>query len=155
MLARPSLIWYSRSSRCSRWEEQSRWQAWLRINTRTMHLPETQSNELFLKKSHKSSHVDVIHHCLRACGLIPLMWIGFEESLSRFLRWWSPRKFTTTPVSRSCRPNRSTVQRVQRQIRWRRPCRRRSGAQTERTYWDFLWYSCEFCWACQRRCSKM
>ena len=121
---------FARSHDISERSDLDRWHLWSRINPWTMQLPETQSNELSLNKNpHKSSHVDVIHHCLWACGLIPLMWIGFQESLSQFLRWWSHRKVSTAAVSPSCRSNRSTVQRVQRQIRWRRLCRRRSGGR--------------------------
>jgi len=121
---------FARSHDISERSDLDRWHLWSRINPWTMQLPETQSNELSLNKNpHKSSHVDVIHHCLWACGLIPLMWIGFQQSLSQFLRWWSHRKVSTAAVSPSCRPNRSTVQRVQRQIRWRRFCRRRSGGR--------------------------
>ena len=147
---------FARSHDISERSDLDRWHLWSRINPWTMQLPETQSNELSLNKNpHKSSHVDVIHHCLWACGLIPLMWIGFQESLSQFLRWWSHRKVSTAAVSPSCRWNRSTVQRVQRQIRWRRLCRRRSGAQTEENllrFCDILWSLVQHVRGDVRRC---
>ena len=176
MFPRPSLIWYSRCSRSSPEEElrpdvlnmfcQKSWyfrKIWFGqvaplIQDQSLDDAAARNSEqwTFLKKDpHKSSHVDVIHHCSWACGVIPLMWIGFQESLSRFLRWWSPRKFTTKPVSPSCRPNWSTVQRVQRQIRWRRLCRRRSGAQTEENllrFCDILWSLVQHVRGDVRRC---
>ena len=92
----------------------------------------------------KSPHVDVMKQNLWA-DLDLFFWFAdmimdwFLLKLWQFLRWWSHRKSTWAAVSQSCRPNRSTVQRVQRQIRWKRLCWRRSGAQRKNSV-----RSCEF-----------